>query len=244
VTDASLRILERRARETGDVADRAALLQARLRAGLLTMEQVRCAAYAGDLAARAVDDARWSAETWATVDGQPFFPWLRGTTDRAILVARAFAARRNKHRRTYTITYSIEVRIVVAVARAAVAHFVADPGYDLSSVARTHEIIATAQTAIAAASAWLANPSNKTHGAWYEAAASTIHPPVPNLEALRARGIWLPYPTYGRQSELAPRERIQSAINVAGETAVRAYIAKDISRWALGEETPTHGTTG
>lgn len=55
MSDAKLRELERRWQETGDVADEAALLAARARAGDLELDRLRLAAYLGHPGASAVD---------------------------------------------------------------------------------------------------------------------------------------------------------------------------------------------
>lgn len=102
MSDERLRALQRRAEQTGDPLDAAAVLSERLRAGLLTMERLELAAYCGDEIAQEVIDP---GLRFATPDGRAlegaydFGAWVRNLSrwGTPVLLRAAWAAGWSAH---------------------------------------------------------------------------------------------------------------------------------------------------
>jgi hypothetical protein len=253
VADERLRLLERAA-STGDPSARAELLNARLRAGAITLERLELAAWCGDPAARAaVSDCdgiwtvSWERGTWWGKDSSPHtwltvIEWAKGIErwGYEAAVRATVAAARVALTTWERLAVDSAVTLVADGKRLPSAWDVTTDEWRTKALTRTGNI--WPRRALEAAEAWVAAPSNERLLAWYDARSRGAA--IDIEEELR---LWLPWPDYpgasdpprdGNRSpsDLAADMRIDAADAFVGGGLVVATAGAALTAWALSSE--------
>lgn len=215
MTDARLRDLERRSRETGSVEDEAAYLLERVRAGTLTRERLELAAYCGhDGARRALGDTkatRIGVKRWAV----GLRRWGREASTRgAIAAARAATA----------ATHEIwsHKRIEQAIARAEEW---------VRCQCNVHAQAAREAADQACEAALEAPPGSARQAATAGIAAARE---IEFFEGPKHTSPWGEVESVGVGCVTSAAETLTSLGVKAAEEEIRDCIGRDLSAWALG----------